>query len=471
MNRTIGFTITFLLMLVMGQGAPAGEAPTSITVTVPDYEVERAGEFDEVLIPGGGQLLVEEGRPLVPYYNTVVEYPKGYRIQEVLLTDKSKAKTDSGLRLATVELSSYAERQLTRPKPLNQGVYPTTDYGWEAMYAHDGSATLVISVFPFFYDPATTRSTFYRNYSFDIRHIKTRVEITSVEPTKTTYEPGDKARLVLKLANEGSAQDVVASATVRKAFTLERVADIPAKTVSGLGKADSVLLEWPTKRRATGGYAVEVIIRDRSDNRLDQEWASFRIGTPEGEVSEFSVTPQHFEVGDDIRLRLGFKNTGSCGLKGSCVFRVMRDGDVVDELRQGMSLLKPGASKTFTQTWNTKDAKKSSAYYAVGYVEFEGMACRPKSARFSTNLLPAARFEFSPDTASVGEEFRFDATASADEDGTIERFLWEFDDGGKATDSIAAYAYLLPGDYNVTLTVTDNEGGTDSSSRVVTVTE
>ena len=470
MTRTIPVALALLLASALSPAALGAEAPTTISVTVPDYEVERVGDFDEVTIPGGGQLMVEEGRPQVPYYNTVVEYPAGYRIQEVTLTGKTGEKTDSGLVLATVELNTYGQ-ELARPKPPKPGVYPLTDYGWEAVYSHDRSATLVVSVFPFSYNPTTHRSTFYKEYTFEVEHIKTGVSITEAHPTQTNFEPGARAQVLVKLANQDEPQDVLVKATVRKAFTLDKVADIPAKTVSGLGRTDSVLLEWPTRGRASGDYTFDVIVRDRSDNRLAREMAPFRLGTPAGEVTEFTATPQFFKLGDDVRLKLKFRNSGSAPLAGTCVFRVMRDAGIVEELRQEMPVLKPGASKTFTQSWNTDGAEKGAAYYALGFVEFEGMASEPKSLMLSTNRFPTARFSPEPETTEAGVQVLFDATASADEDGTIEQFRWEFDDGARATDSITAHTFQLPGAYDVSLTVVDDEGGTGSIARTIVILE
>jgi YVTN family beta-propeller protein len=50
--------------------------------------------------------------------------------------------------------------------------------------------------------------------------------------------------------------------------------------------------------------------------------------------------------------------------------------------------------------------------------------------------------------------------ASSDPDGTVSTFAWQFGDGGAVTEpsSTATHTYAKPGNYPVTLTVTDNEG-------------
>ncbi|MGI8523674.1 MAG: PKD domain-containing protein [Nocardioides sp.] len=63
----------------------------------------------------------------------------------------------------------------------------------------------------------------------------------------------------------------------------------------------------------------------------------------------------------------------------------------------------------------------------------------------------------------------FDATTSADSDGSIAGYAWDFGDGSTATGSTPSHTYAAPGTYTIRLDVTDDGGdtGTTSSSRVV----
>jgi PKD repeat protein len=62
------------------------------------------------------------------------------------------------------------------------------------------------------------------------------------------------------------------------------------------------------------------------------------------------------------------------------------------------------------------------------------------------------------------------ANWSEDEDGEIVTWLWDFGDGNTSTDWDAYHEYLAPGNYSVTLTVTDNDGATNSTTEQITVT-
>lgn len=74
-------------------------------------------------------------------------------------------------------------------------------------------------------------------------------------------------------------------------------------------------------------------------------------------------------------------------------------------------------------------------------------------------------------TVLVGEEVEFDGSASHDPDGSIVNYAWDFGDGNDDVGMQVSYAWDEPGEYTVTLTVTDNEGaeGTDTPTATIDV--
>ena len=63
----------------------------------------------------------------------------------------------------------------------------------------------------------------------------------------------------------------------------------------------------------------------------------------------------------------------------------------------------------------------------------------------------------------------YNASASTDSDGSIAAYAWNFGDGGTRTNASGQYIFNNPGTYNVTLTVTDNSGTSDTDTVQVIV--
>ncbi|GAG05822.1 unnamed protein product, partial [marine sediment metagenome] len=74
-----------------------------------------------------------------------------------------------------------------------------------------------------------------------------------------------------------------------------------------------------------------------------------------------------------------------------------------------------------------------------------------------------------PYTVKVDVSLTFDGTDSYDLDGTIVSYEWDFGDGESDTGSTPSHTYHSTGTYDVNLTVTDNDGLTDSDQTTVTV--
>jgi PKD repeat protein len=84
-----------------------------------------------------------------------------------------------------------------------------------------------------------------------------------------------------------------------------------------------------------------------------------------------------------------------------------------------------------------------------------------------------------PPTATIGSSgsggvapyaVNFDGSGSSDPDGSITNYSWDLGNGRTATGPTASANYTSPGEYTVTLTVTDNRGATGTATKVITVT-
>jgi spore coat protein H len=92
------------------------------------------------------------------------------------------------------------------------------------------------------------------------------------------------------------------------------------------------------------------------------------------------------------------------------------------------------------------------AQFYVGLIDkFPGSA---------TNAAPNAKFTISDITPTLNQAVTFNASGSSDTDGTIASYAWDFKDGSTATGVSVSHSFAQTDDFNVVLTVTDDDGAT-----------
>ncbi|MEW6069366.1 MAG: right-handed parallel beta-helix repeat-containing protein [Candidatus Thermoplasmatota archaeon] len=84
------------------------------------------------------------------------------------------------------------------------------------------------------------------------------------------------------------------------------------------------------------------------------------------------------------------------------------------------------------------------------------------------NVAPTANFTYSPVSPTTADTIQFSDT-STDFDGTIVSWYWEFGDGSTSTLPNPQHQYADNGTYWVNLTVTDDDGATDTISKSIAV--
>ncbi len=86
-----------------------------------------------------------------------------------------------------------------------------------------------------------------------------------------------------------------------------------------------------------------------------------------------------------------------------------------------------------------------------------------------TNQAPVAVASANPTSGVAPLAVNFSSAGSYDPDGTISSYAWAFGDGGTSSQPNPSHTYTNAGTYQATLTVTDNQGATDSESVTITV--
>ncbi len=464
------FLLIILLGLVINSGyAIANKEPIkTIEIEIPEYKTYKIGDFDYVDIPGG-KVLLEEGKPRVPYYSISINYPIGYRVQEVIMRERSELMTAMGLNLSVVTLVPEFSSSNESPPTTQGGWYPEEDYTWETWVNSNGSSTLLISIFPFYYNPNTTEVRFYRYYKFEIFYVSSAVSIIDLTMNKEVYDPGEKVTVDVFLNNSGKAQDIVVSALVKQYVSGIVIDGLPLRVLRNVMGQASFSMTWDSKGFPVGDYFMEITLNDTLGNWLDRGICLFKLGKPLLNITGFDVEPKHFKIGDKVEMSLEALNTGSTTLDGKCIFMIQNENGTIWNSYQNFSSFSPKSSLKFTSTWDTSSAKKGALYYVIGYVSYESRTTPLMVIMISTNYLPIAKFSYTPIKVGMGEEVTFDASASSDSDGTISSYKWEFGDGGEGSGVKVKHSYHGLGDYKVTLTVIDNERGSNSTSQLIKV--
>jgi PKD repeat protein len=116
----------------------------------------------------------------------------------------------------------------------------------------------------------------------------------------------------------------------------------------------------------------------------------------------------------------------------------------------------------------------SGALCYSGYITHNGISEDSTvlfNAGASANQPPIANFSYAPSRPTTYESVNFNASESYDPDGYITGYEWDFGDGNVTTAASPAITHIYAdyGDFEVTLTVTDNEGESDMATKPITV--
>ncbi len=112
-----------------------------------------------------------------------------------------------------------------------------------------------------------------------------------------------------------------------------------------------------------------------------------------------------------------------------------------------------------TKSWST------SGTYPISLMvtDNEGATDTDSSTVTVTGYAPVAKID-GPYYGNPGKVIKMNASESYDTDGTIVKYNWTFGDFTTGSGQIVNHAYPTVGNYTITLTVTDNEGLTDTET-------
>ena len=201
-----------------------------------------------------------------------------------------------------------------------------------------------------------------------------------------------------------------------------------------------------------GTYAVTLIVTD-DDGASDSISQTIQIGpTNQSPAAAFGFSPTNPAVNAWVQ----FDGSASSDPDGSIASYLWNFGD--------------GSTGIGTVAWHRFAAP--GTYQVSLTVQDDDGASDTTSQTIQvgpTNLPPTAAFSFSPANPAVNAWVQFDASASSDSDGSIGSYSWNFGDGSSGTGAVAWHRFSASGTYQVTLTVQDDDGAQDSTSRSIVV--
>jgi hypothetical protein len=276
MKRVHVFPMILLSLTLMGVAA-VDEPPSVLEVTLPDAVVSTIGGVDVVEIPGGDLLLVEQGRPQVPYFSVSQDYPPGYRVQDVRLLERSEPEARPGLNLPVVIL----EDQPDLPVEMLPGWYPEEDFAWRVWENMDGSSTLRVDLFPFRYHPESKDALFYKAYRFEVEYIRSDVTIQRLQA-----EIDDGGVVILKgwIQNSGLPQDIVVDTVIKRYGSDAFVDGLPIRHLAEFSGEGSFSAAWQGGGEELEALYAEVSLTDLSGNVLARNVAPLLKPPAEGEA-------------------------------------------------------------------------------------------------------------------------------------------------------------------------------------------
>jgi hypothetical protein len=350
-------------------------APSSIEVKIPEYEVNRINGEDYVEIPGGFDFF-EIGMPLVPCYKVSIRYPKGYRIQDVNLIHKTNPINVSGLNIPESILTLPGrEMRVLSTQSGEIEWWPDRNYEWTIIHNPENS-TLVITIYPFFYNLQTNEAKFYENFEFFINYTTSNVEITGISTDKHDYKFGEPVKIDLELnSTQNNIGDVVVNTVIKNENTGIVLDGFELRTLKELKGMASYSATWDNTGFEPGNYIIIVELRDPNGVLLDQKVENIRLGIGSGEVLSLNVNPESYQSGDSVQVNMIFKNSGNTDISGTAIIHILNSTDTIQKYEHTFSELTPSQTIEFTDEWETRT--EDNSIKIVCYVLYEGDTTPP----------------------------------------------------------------------------------------------
>jgi PGF-CTERM protein len=217
------------------------------------------------------------------------------------------------------------------------------------------------------------------------------------------------------------------------------------------GASQSRTLNWQTESGDAGDHQANVESEDDADDAIVTV-----ENVPEFEV-DVQSTNEPVAAGQTLQVDVEIDNNDRNSDTQDVELEI--DGTVRDTESVALD---GGESSTVQLDWKTETGD-SGQYRANVSSETDS-----DSVEVLVNEPPSAAFTRDPARPNVNEAVTFEADAS-DPDGTVESYEWTVDGETISGAREFTYTFSASGDHDVTLTVTDDDGGSTTASRTIAV--
>ena len=277
------------------------------------------------------------------------------------------------------------------------------------------------------------------------------VAVLNVTRSPTSVYPGEIVTINVTVKNEGGTTETF------NVTTCYNNTQIGKQTVSNLAPDVNTTLtfNWNTTEVSPGMYTIKAIadtVPDETDT-ADNTYIDDTVKVKKHPVASFTYCPEFPIVGESVNFNASLSTP---------------DGGVI--VRYAWDFENDSMIDAYGMIVNYTYTTPGTYIVTLNVTDSEGL-WDSESKSIRVLALPHATFTFSPETPLVNEKITFNASLSYDPDGEIVSYEWNFRDGNITTtsNSVITHVYFESGERNVTLTVIDNHGYSDSTSQVIAV--
>ncbi|MGD9872911.1 MAG: SUMF1/EgtB/PvdO family nonheme iron enzyme [Kiritimatiellia bacterium] len=342
-----------------GADFPRGGEPVSgptnlLVITVPMYSVTNLSGTDFVTLPGDLDI-AGDGLPIIPIYREEVSFPAGHPVQDVELVLRDGLHETNGLVLPTGTCAADSGRAVSG-SPVLRGAspewWPTNTYKWETDKNPDGSYSLFVTVYPFYYNSNTTDAVFYSNYTFSIDYAVSDISINRLMMDKDVYDTNDAITAMVWLHGTNDSPLNVVLEPVLTRTDSDDILFLPLTALSSVRGVVSASIEWDADDYPPGDYILTLRCKQEDGTLLDYDTVYFSVGYLSGSATDVFIEPEDFMVGDEVDITAHYENQGDEAVDAELVILVRdADGNIVEDFRLSVTNWMPGTTQTFTTGW------------------------------------------------------------------------------------------------------------------------